>query len=59
MAETAKNGFKCLKMHSNIYSPKRAKKCQTMVTNDKKWPKIANNCKISEITKYVEKMIQM
>ena len=24
MAETAKNGFKCLKMHVNVYSPKRA-----------------------------------
>ena len=24
--------------------------------NGKKWPKIANNCKISEITKYCEKM---
>ena len=23
-AETAKNGFKCYKMHSNTYSPKRA-----------------------------------
>ena len=34
-AETAKNGFKCFKMHSNTYSPKRAKKCQQMVTNGK------------------------
>ena len=25
-AQTAKNGFKCIKMHSNTYSPKRAKK---------------------------------
>ena len=27
-----------------------------MVKNGNKWPKIANNCKISEITKYGEKM---
>ena len=27
-----------------------------MVKNDRKWAKIANNCKISEITKYGEKM---
>ena len=27
-AETAKNGFKCFKMHSNAYSPKRAQKLQ-------------------------------
>ena len=26
VAETAKNGFKCFKMHSNAYYPKRAKK---------------------------------
>ena len=25
VAEIAKNVFKCLKMHSNVYSPKRAK----------------------------------
>ena len=27
-----------------------------MVKNGNKWQKIANNCKISEITKYGEKM---
>ena len=27
-AETSKNGFKCFKMHSNTYYPKRAKKWQ-------------------------------
>ena len=51
-AETAKNGFKCFKMHSNTYSPKREKKskiCQ----------KITNNFKISQVTKYYEKMINM
>ena len=43
------NALKC------IFS-KKGKQIQKMVTNDKKWPKIANNCKISEITKYGEKM---
>ena len=32
------------------------KKGQQMVTNGKKWQKITNNCKISEMTKYGEKM---
>ena len=53
-AETAKHGFKCLKIHSNAYSPKRAKKCQKMVTNVKKCKKITNDCKILEITKLVK-----
>ena len=56
MAETAKNGFRCLKMYSNVYSPKRAKKYKQIVKNYKKWLNIANNCKISKITKYGEKM---
>ena len=46
-------------MHSNALKcifPKKGKKYKNMVTNEKKWPKIANNCKISEITKYGEKM---
>ena len=43
-------------MHSNTYSPKMAKKCQKMA---KKCHKITNNCKISEITKYGEKMTKM
>ena len=30
-----------------------------MVTNGRKWQKIANNCKISEITKYGEKFTKM
>ena len=30
-----------------------------MVTNAKKWLNIANNCKISEITKYGEKITKM
>ena len=30
-----------------------------MVKNGNKWPKIANNCQISEITKYGEKMPKM
>ena len=56
MAETAKNGFRCLKMYSNVYSPKRAKNTKNIVKKWQKWLKIANNCKISEITKYGEKM---
>ena len=46
-------------MHSNTYSPKRANKWQKMakmVKNGNKCQKITNNCKISEITKYGEKM---
>ena len=38
-------------MHSNTYSPKKA-----MPKNGKKWHKIIENCKISEITKYGEKV---
>ena len=30
-----------------------------MVKNGKKWPEIANNCKISEITKYGEEMTKI
>ena len=41
-AETAKNGFKCFKMHSNTYSPKRAKKCKK---NGKKWQQMSENYK--------------
>ena len=58
-AETAKNGFKWFKMHSNTYSPKRAKKCQKIVKNGNKYQKITNNCKISEITKYGEKITKI
>ena len=54
VSETA-NGFKCLKMHSNAYFPKRAKNTK----NGKKWPEIAHNCKISEITKYGEQITQI
>ena len=46
-------------MHSTAYSPKRAHKCQKMVKNSNKWQKITNNCKISEITKYGEKMTKI
>ena len=46
-------------MHSNVYFPKRANKYQKMVKNGNKWLKIANNFKISEVTKYGEKMINM
>ena len=49
-AETAKNGFKCFKMHSNAYSPKKGKQCKQMLKNCKKCQKITNNCKILEIT---------
>ena len=30
-----------------------------IVTNGKKWPKIENNCTISEITKYGEKITKI
>ena len=40
-AETAKNGFKCFKMHSNTYSPKRA----TKYKNGKKWQQMSENYK--------------
>ena len=43
-----------LKMHS--FSQKWAKK---MVKNGHKYQKITNNCKISEITKYGEKMTKI
>ena len=39
-----------------------SQKSQTHTKNGKngnKWPKIANNCKITEITKYGEKMTKM
>ena len=42
-------------MHPNAYSPKRAKNAKK-VKNGKKCQKFTNNCKISEITKYGEKM---
>ena len=58
-AETAKNGFKCFKMHPNAYSPKRATKCQQIVKNLSKFQEITNNCKISENTKYGEKKTKM
>ena len=40
-------------MHSNTYSPKWA---QQMVKNGKKFQKMTNNRKMSEITKYGEKI---
>ena len=55
----AKNGFKCFKMHSNAYSPKRPKRCKKIVKNGKKCQKITNNCKISEITRYGEQITKM
>ena len=52
-AETAKNGFKCFKMHSNTYSPKRAKKCP------KKWYKIAKNVRKLQIIAKFQKLLNM
>ena len=49
MAETAKNRVKCLKMHIPQKGQKIANK---MVKKWQKWQQIANDCKISEITKY-------
>ena len=60
MAETAKHGYKCLKMHSNVYFPKKGNKIpKNGKKNGKKWLQIANNFKISQVTKYCEKMINM
>ena len=56
MTKTAKNGFKCFKMHSKCIFPKKGNKWQNMVKNGNKCQKITNNCKISEITKYGAKM---
>ena len=50
-AETTKNGFKCFKMHSNTYSPKKGKKWQQMVKNGKKCQKIANFQKLLNMLK--------
>ena len=47
------NALKCIKMHIPQKGNKIANK---NFKNGKKWQKIANNCKISEITKYAEKM---
>ena len=47
------NAFKCI-------FPKKGKQIPTkMVKNAKKWLNIANNFKISEVTKYGEKIINM
>ena len=51
-AETAKNGFKCFKMHSNTYSPKRAKKCQKVV-------KMAKNVRKLQIIAKYQKLLTM
>ena len=56
MAGTAKNVFRCLKMYSNVYSPKRVTKYKNKIQKWQKWPKIANNCKISEIINIVKKL---
>ena len=47
------NALKCIQIH---ILQKGQTKYQQIVKNGKKLPKIANNCKISEITKYGEKM---
>ena len=43
------NALKCIQIHIPQKGPKNVKKCQ----------KITNNCKISEITKYGEKMTKL
>ena len=55
MAEAANNGFKCIKC-IQMYISQKGKQIQKNGKKWQKWPKIANNCKISEITKYGEKM---
>ena len=47
------NALKCIQIHIPQKGPKNAKKMT------KKWQKITNNCKISEITKYGEKMTKL
>ena len=47
------DALKCIQM----YIPQKGQTNTTkIVENGKKWPKIANSCKISEITKYGEKI---
>ena len=46
-------------MHSNAYSPKRENKLPKNGKNGKKCQKITYNFKISEITKYGEKMTKI
>ena len=46
------NALKCIQ----IYIPQKGQKSPKRAKNAKKWPKIANNFKISEITKYREIM---
>ena len=46
------NALKCIQMYISPKGQKIAKHC-------KKWLKIANNFKISQVTKYCEKMINM
>ena len=48
MAETAKMGLDALKC-IQMYFPQKGEKMK-IVKNGKKWPEIANDCKISEIT---------
>ena len=42
-----------------MYISQKGKKIPTNVKNGKKQPKIANNCKISEITKYGDKIAKL
>ena len=58
MAETAKmdlDALKCIQM----YIPQTGQKMPTNGKKWQKWPKIANNCKISEITKYGDKITKI
>ena len=50
------NALKCIQIHIPQKGQTNAKK---MVKNGKKCQKITNNCKISEITKYGEKMTKI
>ena len=61
MAETAKNGFKYLKMHSNTYSPKRGKNAPKNGKNGRKlqiivkFQKLQNMVKKLQLTKMSNK----
>ena len=42
-----------------MYIPQKGQKNTKKGKNGNKWPKIENNCKISEITKYGEKITEI
>ena len=49
------DALKCIQM----YIPQKGQTNTKNGKNGNKWPKIANNCKIAEISKYGEKMTKI